>query len=137
MRELIDDVAKYVAGWWTDRLMTGDKDAFRSFLEQAVAAQLRERGYSHLECDYDPQGVLLDAVRVAGVECRGMLFSARGILPAKHSTEVYPERQADAEFDVSAAPSRLVVEEGYGNWSEPIPLTDIPAILRAAEESAG
>jgi hypothetical protein len=136
MRELIDDVAKYVAGWWTDRLMMGDKDAFRSFLERAVAAQLQERMFVHVECDYDPRDILLDAVRAAGVECRGMLFSARGILPSKHSTTVYPEKQANAEFDEPFAPARLVVKEGYGNWSDPIPLTDIPALLRAKEARA-
>jgi hypothetical protein len=88
--------------------MTGDREKFEEALRPLIAADLAERGSSDTECDYDPHGHLLIAVRAAGIECQGVLFSARGILPEKHQLHVYPDR--------------LEPKEGYGNWTSHIPV---------------
>ena len=36
-----------------------------------------------LEVDYDPFGVLLEALHSAGIECRGYMFSGKGVFPLK------------------------------------------------------
>jgi hypothetical protein len=126
----IDAVARFVAGWWAARLQQGDRELFKESLLGLVTAHLLahpERPHLMLECDYDPRGPLLDAVRAAGIECRGVMFSGDGILPRKHSTDIFPARKASPEFDEQAQPARLVLKEGYGNWRDPIPLADIIA----------
>lgn len=60
----------------------------------------------YIECDYDPKGPLLKAVHEAGLECGGFLFSAKGILPEKHTTLIKP--------------GTIEPKEGYGNWTDPI-----------------
>jgi hypothetical protein len=98
------------ADWWAERLQKGDrqkfKDALMPFIERAVA----ENGSCYLQCDYDPMGPLLDAVRAAGLHCSGCMFSADGILPYKTSLWVRPDR--------------LEPKEGYGNWPPPIKVPD-------------
>lgn len=106
MTDLIRRTAEAAADWWTDRLMAGDKAAFRASLIANIEDEVRRNGWSLIECDYDPQGHLLTAVRAAGLECEGTFFSARGILPEKHET------------DVSAG--KIIPKEGYGNWTDPI-----------------
>lgn len=126
----INIIANYMADWWAERLMQGDKVAFHESLKTAITKELSawpDRPYVSIECDYDPQGPLLDAVRAAGLKCDGYLFSARGILPQKHDTSIYPERVAEPEFETEAAPARFQAKEGYGNWKDPIPLADIIA----------
>jgi hypothetical protein len=98
----IETAARAATDWWTDRLQTGDRERFAAALFPLVLADLAAAGECSLVCDYDPLGHLLIAVRAAGLECSGMGFSASGILPAKHSLEVYPDR--------------LEPKEGYGNW---------------------
>lgn len=100
--------ANMAADWWTERLQAGDKAKFRAALYDSVLDALTARGHIRLECDYDPFGALLAAVRAAGLECRGFMFSGRGILPQKHSLDVWPDR--------------LEPKEGYGNWRDPIPV---------------
>ena len=100
--------AEAAADWWTARLQQGDREVFREHLALSVACALEFDRVVVLECDYDPQGLLLDAVRAAGVECRGFMFSAQGILPQKHSLDVFADK--------------LVPKEGYGNWTEIIPI---------------
>lgn len=121
-------VSSHVASWWTDRLMRGDKEKFRAFLADHVAAELRsnpDRPYIHLECDYDPHGALLEAVRAAGVECRGFMFSGDDILPREHSTDIHPARVAEPKYEQEAAPARFIAKTGYGNWADPIPLAEL------------
>ena len=65
--------------WWAQRLQKGDKVAFAKSLLESITASKPKR----LFVDYDPENELLAAVRAAGVECRGVLFSADGILPQK------------------------------------------------------
>lgn len=105
----ISQAADIATKWWTERLQSGDKDKFAATLKPLVEADLRERGECWLECDYDPHGHLLTAVREAvDPECRGFLFSANGILPRKHDLKVYPDK--------------LEPKEGYGNWTATIPV---------------
>lgn len=97
------------AKWWGDRLQQGDREKFEAHLAEAIDASLKEQEEKYpkyeprvrLSCDYDPQGLVLDAVRAAGVECRGFMFSAEGILPQKHTLHV--------------TKGKLEPKEGYGN----------------------
>lgn len=84
--------ANEAAKWWTSLLQAGDRAAFEAHLRTAIETDLRVHGRSMLQVDYDPFGHILDAVRAAGVECSGMLFSARGILPGKTRMTVKRER---------------------------------------------
>lgn len=101
--------AEAAAKWWGDRLRKGDRAAFEASLIQYIESKLEERGKVFLNCDYDPQEGLLEAVRAAGLECRGFLYSAEGILPMKHSTNIKP--------------GLIEPKEGYGNWTDPIFVT--------------
>jgi hypothetical protein len=98
--------ATLAAQWWADRLQQGDKDKFKTFLAEAIDREITAYGHSYTDCDYDPQGILLEALRAAGVECQGCMMSAEGILPMKHS--------------LRAMPDCLEPKEGYGNWTEVI-----------------
>jgi hypothetical protein len=98
--------ATLAAQWWANRLQQGDKDKFKAFLAEAVDREITTYGHSYTVCDYDPEGILLEAVRVAGVKCQGCMLSAEGILPMKHS--------------LRARPDCLEPKEGYGNWTKPI-----------------
>lgn len=98
--------AKMAAEWWGARLIAGDRDKFTEALRGLVEDDLRVYGRCRLECDYDPRGHLLTAVHASGVQCSGMMFSARGILPNKHELDVFPDR--------------LEPKEGYGRWTDKI-----------------
>lgn len=77
-----DRINEFAASWWADRLdaQHADKqDAFRTSLTTRLGEQTKWK----MECDYDPSGVLLEAVREAGIECSGRMWSAKGILPMK------------------------------------------------------
>lgn len=96
--------------WWAARLMSGDVDKFKEALRPLILEKLEKEGVCYLDCDYDPHEPLLTAVRAAGIECRGFMFSAYGILPQKHSLKVFPHE--------------LKPKEGYGNWLNPIPVPE-------------
>lgn len=101
--------AEMAADWWTERLESGDREKFRATLLPLIEAELAAHGDCWLRCDYDPDGPLLIAVQASGhPECKGFLFSAKGILPYKHSLRVRP--------------NELKPKEGYGNWTENIPV---------------
>ena len=98
-----------IVSWWSERFQRDDKrtefaealrrrvaDEWRSLAEKYPGLTLRQ----HLEVDYDPSGALLDALHDAGIECRGFMFSANGLLPQKTRMYVY----ADS----------IEVVEGYG-----------------------
>jgi hypothetical protein len=106
--EQLKHVAHLATAWWHDKLMAGDRTKFSKALYPLVLSDLLNHGMCELDCDYDPRGHLLTAVRSAGLECSGMGFSARGILPAKHSLSVYPDH--------------LEPKEGYGNFLPDIPI---------------
>ena len=104
---LEEKTAKAAAEWWGERLQSGDREKFQEHIEKSVLTDLLDgRKVIRLECDYDPNGVLLEAVHKAGLECDGVLFSARGILPEKHVLTVRV--------------GKLEPKEGYGNWTDPI-----------------
>lgn len=72
--------------------------------ETELLSRLPEEDYN-LYCDYDPEGILLEAIQACGIQCRGMAFSARDILPNK----VGLQRKGD----------KLLVKYGYGlGWVE-------------------
>jgi len=102
--------AEMAADWWTERLGKGNKEMFRAALITLIRKEFKTRDIVILNCDYDPLGILLDAVHAAGVECTGKFFSARGILPQKYGLAVYPDK--------------LVPKEGYGNWTDEIPVKE-------------
>ena len=73
MSELqIARAAKMATEWWGDRLQSGDKAMFSAALMPLIKKDLREHGLCALECDYDPRGHLLTAVRAAGLKCDGV-----------------------------------------------------------------
>lgn len=98
--------AEMAADWWAQRLAQGDRAAFKAALLPLIETKLAEYGSCFLQCDYDPQGPLLEAVRAIGIECRGCMGSAKDILPMKHSLRV--------------TPNMLEPKEGYGRWTDPI-----------------
>lgn len=100
--------AAAAASWWAERLEKGDKGKFISILAPKVKAALDVRGACRLEVDYDPRGLLLDTIREMGIECRGVMFSAKGIFPQKH--------------ELIVTPTKLEPKEGYGNWTADIPI---------------
>lgn len=99
---MISKAAKMAAAWWAERLESGDKGKFTAFLEGAIQKALDQDGEVDLRTDDDPDGILLEAVQAAGLECSGCMFSCRGILPMKTLLVV--------------TPTRLYPKEGYGNW---------------------
>lgn len=69
------------AQWWAERLQIEEK---RPQFKAALLKILEQSpDWYNLYVDYDPEDELLDAVRAAGIECTGFMFSAVGILPAK------------------------------------------------------
>ena len=97
-------------------MQQGDREKFEAYVANAVEAEFKkcvESGISprcNLKCDYDPWDILLDAVHAAGVECRGCMYSAEGILPMKHNLRV--------------TPGKLEPKEGYGHWTAPITVAE-------------
>lgn len=102
------NVYEAAAFYWASTLLIDDKrealfDALLARLPAAYEAQ-NEKGKQwplKLNVDYDPDGVLLEATRAAGIECRGSMFSADGIYPSKTRTEIDEH-------------GRFVVRDGYG-----------------------
>lgn len=121
-------IAAQMAGeWWASKLHpqhAAKREAFRDAVARRVEQALNGEFYwvwgngrkegsgepcEHVstENDYDPQGLLLEAVReVIDPTCRGCGFSGDGILPQKHSLDI----------------SRRILKpkEGYGNWTDDI-----------------
>jgi hypothetical protein len=100
--------AAMAAEWWAERLIVGDREKFKAHLRPAIEAEIVDCGTSVTTVDYDPQGIVLEAVRAAGVECRGVMCSADGILPRKTGLIV--------------TPVELRPKEGYANWTARIPV---------------
>lgn len=78
----IDAAVKQMLEWW---MIEDKREAFEAALRKVIARDLAERGTCELYVDYDPQGSLLEAVREAGVECRGSWWSAEGIFQCQKS----------------------------------------------------
>jgi hypothetical protein len=138
MSERIQNAAAMMGKWWADRLndQHADKrEAFAAAVARRVEQSLRGEYYwswhgredgngtmppfVRTDCDYDPQGLLLEAVvEAVDATCRGSGFSARGILPQKH------------ELDLDTEAWVLKPKEGYGNWTEdiPVPLEELGSV---------
>lgn len=90
-----EETARVAASWWTSHLQVVDKrEAFRVELERLlVAGRFGAREACiwgvRLEVDYDPGPTLLAALHGAGIECRGFVFSADGILPSKTGMAIF------------------------------------------------
>ena len=115
MDDQIGRAAQMAGEWWAERLNDQHahrRDAFAQEVAVRVETALRANPDFPVftECDYDPRGLLLEAVHAVGIECRGSFFSARGILPEKHDLTIHPDR--------------LEPKEGYGNWLDPIPVSE-------------
>lgn len=111
---LIEDTARTCARWWSRRLEQGDWDPllFRVSLKNQLLWALTEgrsehpQGFVRVSVDHDPDALLLRALHGAGIECRGVLFSAHRVLPSKTQMRVYDNGQIE-------------VSEGYGaEWLE-------------------
>lgn len=107
MTDHLTRVSEIAARWWADRLKRGDRKKFVAILAPLIEKALHENGQCLTECDYDPHGHLLTAIRAAvDPECRGFGFSADGILPRKQELMIYPDR--------------MEPKDGYANWLDPI-----------------
>lgn len=125
MTAQIQRAADMAGKWWADRLdeQHADKrEAFAAAVSRRVVEGLTGQAVWNwnegrspsdgkpplrifIECDYDPQGLLLDAVReVVDPDCRGFGGSADGILPLKH--------------ELMVSPTELHPKEGYGNFTD-------------------
>lgn len=91
---LPNDIAKVCADWWCERFYVEEKrDAFRTALIEILMtgkidgddlmSTANDPPKVRLEVDYDPNRTLLAALSSAGIECRGFLFSAGGIIAQK------------------------------------------------------
>lgn len=95
MKQIPIELKELCAQWWADRLEIEDK---REDFKHALLPKIQDG--MGLWVDYDPEGVLLEALREVGIECAGVSFSANGILPRKTGMNIY-----DGIVEVS---------EGYG-----------------------
>lgn len=91
-------INEQAANWWCDRLRMQDK---RDELKAALLKHLPDGDWFTYN-DYDPEGILLTAVREV-VECRGFFFSGDGLFQRK----IGLQRRGNV----------LSAKEGYGaNW---------------------
>ena len=79
----LDAIAKRAATWWANDLVDETKRAaFRAASAPIFAEIIAREGAEYTRLgyvDYDPDKPLLAVLRAIGVECSGMLFSARRI----------------------------------------------------------
>lgn len=120
MPRKLKPAALLAASWWGARLNPNHADK-RAAVEAAIASvvdsHLRaNRGFRvHLECDYEPKGLLDEALRSAGFEGVPLLDMWRGkVFPEKHDLDVYEDR--------------LCPKEGYGNWTREIAVKGRPIL---------
>lgn len=104
--------AKMAAAWWTERLEQGSpeaKEIFRKRIEEIVDLVLLHESEVVIKTDYDPDEHLQDALDKAGIKSESiMAVTCRGVLPIKHLLCVTYEE--------------LEPKEGYGNWTDKIPV---------------
>ena len=83
---MLTECAIRAAGWWADRLdaqHAKSRDRFANAVRERIIEVLVVSGNMTLKVDHDPDAILRDALDAAGIDCAGVLFSARGILPSK------------------------------------------------------
>lgn len=94
------NINEKAANWWSERFGLTDK---REQFKSALLKRLPDGDWTTYN-DYDPEGLLFDAVSEV-TECRGFMFSGDGLFPRK--TGIY--RQGN----------KLMAKEGYGApWEE-------------------
>lgn len=115
----IQKACEMAGEWWAARLNEVYATKREEFAKRVTALCLEEftkqqannhrksKLYLYTSVDYDPEGLLLVAVReLIDPNCRGVFFSARGILPEKHSLHIMEDK--------------LWPKEGYGNFTAEI-----------------
>lgn len=81
----MDDVKEIAAKWWSKYV----PEEYRAAFESTLIALLPD-GHWQLYNDYDPDKLLLKAVRTAGLECRGFMFSGKSVgFPEKSGLDFY------------------------------------------------
>ena len=78
---------KEATDWWADRMEKKEhRERFRAALYD-ILSKSRFGKQAHediaIQCEYDPDKVLLKALKKAGIECSGSWFSAMCLLPEK------------------------------------------------------
>ncbi len=118
---------------WAEKLIGGFKlksAEFAKAVETRVLAELkgechwpysneRVKGFhrcykknpesSATRCDYEPKGLLVEAINEVFPDAENTQYRLRDILPQKHELLVFPDR--------------LKAMEGYGNWIEEVFVT--------------
>lgn len=95
-----EDVDRKVAQWWADRL--GDKyEDKREEFQEELYRRLYSIPWTRISVDYDPDPILRGALNAVGIECSGVMFSARDILPGKTTV-------------LKRAGGTVETKEGYG-----------------------
>lgn len=125
----IEAAAKMAGEWWAEKLIGDFKEKSAEFakaVETRVLAELRHechwpyfndrvkgpcpfykhRQISFTECDYEPKGLLFEAINEVFPNAENTNLFLRGILPQKHSLTVTPDM--------------LKPKEGYGVFCEHI-----------------
>ena len=78
-------VYEQVVAWWAQWVPEDKRDAFEAALLKRIDGQESVTLYA----DYDPRGDLFEAVREAGMECRGYMFSNKDVgFPNKTGTKI-------------------------------------------------
>lgn len=73
---------EFAADWWAERFQKDEhREAFRVELLRLLNAEGPHD--IRLSVDYDPEGLLLEAIQNIGIPCSGSMFSADGLLPRK------------------------------------------------------
>ena len=104
MSDKQDQVNRVMADWWAQWLPSEKRQAF----VDAVLGGLSLDGEAMLHNDYDPDDILLEAIREAGIPCRGYMFSGTDLgLPAKTYT-----RRSES--------GRITLKWGYAAREEPL-----------------
>jgi hypothetical protein len=116
LRDQIKKAAFKSALWWADKLDEQFDTRRCAFAENlAVIIEREMNDFTHelpfnikleINCDYDPDKILLEALTKSSINSKSKLFSCDGVLPRKHSLIVY------SEF--------IEGKEGYASWMPPI-----------------
>jgi hypothetical protein len=128
-QEQIELAAQAAGEWWADKLLGSfaeKREEFAAVVSDLVAQELRgecyydwwgerqdgpgREGRSRSEFDYDPHNLLCAAFAQVWPDSRSWDF--KRAMPQKHSLDV--------------TPTELEPKEGYGNWLDPIPVTEAP-----------
>ena len=114
MTRTTEEIAQIMSSWWAQRLddqHAKKRAAFQKDLKRRIIDNLGDDHlgkYLIIENDYDPKGLLLEAIRATiDTECSGYMFSGDGIFPTKHSLALMPSGEIEPK-------------EGYGNWTKPL-----------------